>query len=117
MIFRLTIKLIVRDIRYMFIAGSRFLRLLFSWPFWAFRQGTRKDSREVLRVPIMELIKPEVLQRLVEAYGLRLDDNLSPKKDKPGSKGAEYSFKDYEKLMRHDSYCRTRGAVKQRRWS
>ena len=100
----------------MFIAGSRFVRLLFSLRFWAFRQGTRKDSREGLRVPIMELIPVEVLQKLVRIYGLQLEPRGSwpPKKGKPG--GAEYSFKDYEKLMCHDSYRRERGAIRQKGW-
>lgn len=112
-IFRLTIRLIVRDIRYMFIAGSRKLRLLFSWPFGAFRQGTRKDSREGLRVPIMELIEPKILRKLVQMYGLKLEPRKPQERDKLGY----YGFVEYEKMMRHDSYCRERGAVKQRRWS
>jgi hypothetical protein len=113
-IFRLTIRLIVRDIRYMFIAGSRNLRLLFSWPFFGvYKSRGKKGSREGLRVPIMELIEPRVLRKLVQMYGLKLEPRKPQKRDKI----SYYGFMDYEKLMRHDSYCRERGAVKQRRWS
>ena len=72
-------------------------------------------------MPIRDLIEPKILHQLAQLYGLHLErpepEEMAPgEMDKPGPGGENISHKEYEKLMRHDSYRRERGAIRQCGW-